>query len=208
MAQENKIVILNLKNGYSVKGEIVEQSAQTVKIKTQDGQIVGYKTDEIVRIVQAKSSERAQSEPFKFDKSKLQFNFGIGLSTRGIPLYVGADYFITPDITIGLEASIRYRVSPTWYKGYIGGSVNGNYHFTRILQLPENLDVYGGLSVGPYFGFGKTISYGYYYYPEGPIFGIDLQVGGRYKINDKMWVNAELGLGSLTGAKIGITLRR
>ena len=46
----------------------------------------------------------------KIDKSKLQFNAGVGLSTWGIPLYIGADYWITPEITVGLEASLRYRV--------------------------------------------------------------------------------------------------
>ena len=30
----------------------------------------------------------------------------------------------------------------------------------------------------------------------------------RYKINDKMWLNAEFGGGTLSGAKFGITLRR
>ena len=135
------------------------------------------------------------------DKSKLQFNAGIGLSTWGLPLYIGADYWINDDITIGLEASFRYRFLHAWKYGYIGGSINANYHFTKILQLPENMDVYGGLSAGPYIGFGSFIGSSFN-------FGIAGQVGGRYKINDKMWVNAELGGGSFSGAKIGITIRR
>jgi hypothetical protein len=115
-------------------------------------------------------------------------------------VYVGADYWINEDITVGLEASLRYRFLHTYKYGYVGGSINGNYHFTKILQLPENLDVYAGLSAGPYIGFG--------YWGGTFDFGFSGQVGGRYKINDKLWVNAELGGGSFSGGKIGITLRR
>ena len=146
---------------------------------------------------------KESKQQVNIDKSKLQFNAGIGLSTWGIPIYVGADYWITEDITIGLEASFRYRFLQTWKYGYIGGSLNGNYHFTKILQLPDNMDVYAGLSAGPYIGFGNYFTGLSSFY-----FGIGGQIGGRYKINDKLWVNAELGGGSLSGAKIGITLRR
>lgn len=135
------------------------------------------------------------------DKSKLQFNVGLGLSTWGIPFYVGADYWMTPDITLGLEASFRYRLLHTWKYGYIGGSINANYHLTKILQLPENVDIYAGLSAGPYIGFGEYVGSSFN-------FGISGQIGGRYKISDKMWVQAELGGGSFSGGKIGLTFRR
>jgi outer membrane immunogenic protein len=133
----------------------------------------------------------------KIDKGKLQFNAGVGLSTWGIPVYVGVDYWVTPDITVGLEASLRYRILHSY--GYVGGSINANYHFNKILDLPDNLDLYAGISAGPYVYIGGS-AYGY--------FGFSGQVGGRYKINDKMWLNAELGGGTFSGAKIGITLRR
>lgn len=144
-----------------------------------------------------KTQETKQS--VNIDKSKLQFNFGVGVSTWGFPIYLGADYWITEEITVGLEASFRYRLLHEY--GYIGGSVNGNYHVTKILQLPDNVDVYAGLSAGPYIGFGK-------YFGGNFDFGIGAQVGGRYKINERMWVNAEVGGGTLSGGKIGITLRR
>jgi hypothetical protein len=143
-----------------------------------------------------------QSAQADFDHGKMQFNVGVGLSTWGIPFYVGADYWITEDITLGLEASFRYRFLHTYRYGYFGGSINANYHFARLLELPDYLDVYAGFSAGPYIGFGS-------YYTGGSFnFGIGAQVGGRYKINDKLWVNAELGGGSLSGGKIGITLGR
>ena len=135
----------------------------------------------------------------KIDKSKLQFNAGIGLSTWGIPLYIGADYWITPEITVGIEASLRYRILHSY--GAIGGSVNGNYHFAKLLDLPDNMDLYGGVSAGPYIYIGSG-------FLDAFNIGIGLQAGGRYKINDHLWLNAEFGGGTLSGAKFGITLRR
>jgi hypothetical protein len=135
----------------------------------------------------------------RLEKGKIQFNLGVGLSTWGIPVYLGADYWINQDITIGLELSARWRLR--WGYGSIGGSVNANYHFNKLLDLPDNLDVYAGLSAGPYIWIGSG-------YIDPFNIGIGGQVGGRYKINDKMWLNAELGGGTLSGAKIGITIRR
>ena len=63
------------------------------------------------------------------------------------------------------------------------------------------MDVYAGLSAGPYIYVGTG-------YIDPFNLGIGGLVGGRYKINDKMWIHAELGGGTLSGAKIGITLRR
>lgn len=134
------------------------------------------------------------------DKSKIQFNAGVGLSTWGIPFYIGADYWITDDITVGVEASFRYRLLRTYKYGYIGGLGNVNYHVNNILELPDNVDAYIGLSAGPYVGFGN------YYSGTSLRFSIGGQVGGRYKLSDNLWVHAELGGGSLSGAKVGITI--
>jgi len=125
------------------------------------------------------------------DQGKMQFNLGVGLSTWGIPLYAGVDYWLTPEITLGLEASFRYNL---WYSyGVIGGSVNGNYHFGTLIDLPENLDVYAGISAGPYFSLGG-------YWNQLHV-GFSGQIGGRYQINDNMWLNLELGGGSYSGGK-------
>ena len=136
------------------------------------------------------------------DKSKIQFNAGVGLSTWGIPLYVGADYWVTEDITGGVQASFRYRFLHSYRYGYIGGSVNANYHVNKLLDLPEEIDLYGGLSAGPYIGFGN--------YYSGANFRIHIggQVGGRYRLTNNLWVHGELGGGIFSGAKAGITIGR
>jgi len=143
-----------------------------------------------------------KSQEVKLDKSKLQFNAGIGLSTWGLPIYVGADYWLQDNITIGLEASFRYRFLHAYKYGYIGGSINGNFHFAQYLDLADNIDLYAGISAGPYIGFGN------YYVGSSLNVGFGGQVGGRYKINDKLWINAEFGGGTLSGGKFGITIRR
>lgn len=140
-----------------------------------------------------------EAKQAKLDQSKMQFNLGVGLSTWGIPIYAGVDYWMNPDITIGLEVSARYVFWGNY--GVVGGSVNGNYHFNKILQIPENLDVYAGLSIGPYIYLGWSGLHPFH-------LGFAGQIGGRYKINDKMWLNIELGGGSFSGGKIGITIRR
>lgn len=140
-----------------------------------------------------------QTNEARLDQSKMQFNIGVGLSNWGIPLYAGVDYWVTPEITLGLEASFRYNL---WYRyAVVGGSVNGNFHFNTLLELPDYLDVYAGLSAGPYFDLG-----GYWVNPFH--IGFYGQIGGRYKINDNMWLNLELGGGTYSGGKIGITIRR
>jgi outer membrane immunogenic protein len=150
-------------------------------------------------IVALSFGQDKKSPAASLDKSKLQFNVGVGLSTWGFPFYLGADYWITEDITIGIEGSARWNLR--WSYGTIGGSINGNYHVNRLLQLPDNVDLYGGLTAGPYITFGSYWSNNFH-------IGIGGQIGGRYKIKEGMWVHAELGGGSLSGAKIGLTFRR
>lgn len=147
--------------------------------------------------------QEAKEKAATVDKSKLQFNVGVGLSGWGIPVYAGAEYWITPDITAGLEVSFRYNL--WWSYAVVGGAIYGNYHFTKLLKdainLPDKLDVYAGLTAGPYFDLG-----GYWANPLH--IGFNAQIGGRYQINDKMAVQIELGGGTLSGGKIGLTFRR
>ena len=80
---------------------------------------------------------------------KAQLNFGVGLSGWGIPIYLGFDYSVHKDITLGAEASFR-SYNESWNKNryrhnVIGFLGNGNYHFNSILNIPQNWDFYAGL---------------------------------------------------------------
>jgi len=106
--------------------------------------------------------------------------------------------------TIGAEASFRSYD----YVGYsftiIGISGNVNYHLNDVLNMPKNMDLYGGLNIGYYL----------YNTPSGYLgaglstLGISGQVGYRYFFSNKIAGNIELGGGSTTaGGKLGITIR-
>jgi outer membrane immunogenic protein len=139
---------------------------------------------------------------------RTQLNFGVGLSDRGIPLYIGLDYSIHKDITIGGEFSYRsYREN--WKSNYynhnvMGFSGNANYHFNTILKIPRNWDFYVGLNAG----FYVWTSSGNYdgNYKSG--LGLGGQIGGRYYISNKVGLNLEFGGGNaFNGGKFGLSIK-
>jgi outer membrane immunogenic protein len=137
-----------------------------------------------------------------------QINAGFGFSNYGLPVYVGFDYGIHEDITVGAEFSFRsyndeYFGSKYSHKMY-GFSGNANYHFNNLLGIEPTYDVYGGLNVG----FYSWSSPSGYLGKRTSGLGLGLQIGGRYYFNDKIGVNLELGGGNATsGGKIGISIK-
>jgi outer membrane immunogenic protein len=137
-----------------------------------------------------------------------QFNAGVGLSSWGVPVYVGFDYGVHPDITLGAEASFRsYRnnwSNRRYNHSIIGISGNANYHLNRILDIPSNWDLYAGLNIGFYIwnspdGYEGTRSSG---------LGVAAQVGGRYYFSEKFGLNLEFGGGNaFSGGKFGISIK-
>jgi hypothetical protein len=130
------------------------------------------------------------------DRSKAQFNLGLGYSTWGLPIYAGIDYWITEEITIGLEVSARLHLFPSYAN--FGGAVNGNFHFAQLLDLPNEIDLYAGVSAGPYFSP---------YWTNHFHFGFAGQIGGRYFFNEKTAIMIEAGGGTISGGKVGLTFR-
>ena len=146
-------------------------------------------------------------------KNKAQINAGIGISNWGVPVFVGVDYGVAKDFTIGAELSYRSKKESYSYLGeyrhtVFGIAANGNYHFNRILKLPSAFDLYAGLSVGYYHWTHKysddSIEYsGSAFSP----FGIGVQIGGRYFFTKNFGINLEAGGGNVAGGKIGITYK-
>lgn len=142
------------------------------------------------------------------DKGQIQLNGGIGLSSNGIPVYIGLDYQVHPDISIGGELSYRSHydnVSGSHYNySVIGVSGNANYHFNTILKIPRNWDFYVGLNVG-YFIWNYSDKYDGSHSSE---LGLGAQIGGRYYFTNKFGVNLEFGGGNaFSGGKFGITIK-
>src|SRR4030042_1947611 len=85
-------------------------------------------------------------------KGNQQLNAGIGFSGWGIPLYVGMDFGVSRDITLGFEGSFRsYNQNFTgieYNSAIIGLSGNGNYYFNKILEIPSDWDFHAAINIG------------------------------------------------------------
>ena len=143
------------------------------------------------------------------NRGKTQLNAGIGFSGWGIPVYVGLDFDVHHDITLGLEASFRaynQNYHNTHYNhSIIGLSGNGNYHFNRILEIPRNWDFYAGLNLGFYIWTSPNDYTG----SSSSRLGLGAQIGGRYFFSDSFGLNLEVGGNNAWngGGKFGITYR-
>ena len=155
-------------------------------------------------------------------QNKFQINGGVGLSGWGVPVYLGFDYGIARDFTIGVEASYRSKkVSDGYFEdrySIFGFGVNGNYYFDRILKLTREFDFYAGATLGyhnvsvsqTYTGPSSLRPYYEDLHSSFASSGVDLglQIGGRYFFTKNLGVNLELGGGIATfGGKLGLTYK-
>lgn len=150
---------------------------------------------------------------FSFSQSYLQkggnqLNLGVGFSNWGVPVYFGFDHSISNDITLGLEASYRSyneNYKDNKYKHNIFGfSGNGNYHLNRVLKIPKNFDLYGGLNIG----FYSWSSPNNYSGTHNSGLGLGAQIGGRVNLSQKVGLNLEFGGGNaFSGGKFGLTIK-
>ena len=150
----------------------------------------------------------------------VQLNAGVGTTGWGIPVYVGLDFGIVRDVTLGAQVSFqtenhRYYYSNNSYNyssSAIGIGVNGNYHFNRILDMPSKFDFYAGANVTFYIWNDRyDDNNNNIIYPENnnTTLAPGVQVGGRYFFTDNFGLNLELLAGETgtTGAKFGITYK-
>lgn len=163
-----------------------------------------------------------------FDQGDKVVSFGIGLgstyyvlgsaySTTLPPLFVAADYCFREDLgpgNLGLGAYMSFSgYKETWnyagddygykYTSIVIGA-RGTYHFT---DLVDNLDLYGGVMIGPEIVISK--SYGYdnnNMSPNGSGVAYDVFGGARYFLSDNFAVMGELGYG-IAWLKIGVSLK-
>ena len=139
-----------------------------------------------------------------------QLNAGVGLSGWGVPVYVGLDFGVGNNWTLGGQLS--FQTDDNDYHGNhyhdsaIGIGFNGNYHFNSLLNIPSKFDFYGGASLTYYIW--DYDDYDHDSHPDNTSLGLGLQVGGRYFFNKKVGINLELGGNTGTsGAKLGLTFK-
>jgi len=127
-------------------------------------------------------------------KGQKQLNMGLGMSGYGLPAYIGMDFSIHPDVTLGGEVAFNLQGFD-----YITPRFLANYHFNTLIGIPPEFDFYAGGNLGfvIYFGDGENIS------------GLDLglQVGGRWYWNNKWGLNLEFAGGTGWGTKFGVSMK-
>lgn len=234
-AQENKLVVLNLKTGYSVKGEIIEQTEQGVKIKTLDGQIFEYKTDEISSKTDAKLSSPSKKifsptkvVPQVIAKGDKIINIGIGFLKQlpgsnsekltMPPIPISFEYIVKDDLfegngALGLGGFIGYSAAKQDYYSWTNKSsrfifgARGYVHYALI----EKLDTYGGILLGyksdvASFKYNEEqTNYPNQKFTDGTP-TLNIFAGCRYFFNDKIAGIAELGWG-MSIVTIGVAVK-
>lgn len=137
-------------------------------------------------------------------QGQTQVNAGFGLTGWGVPIYLGLDFGVHKDITLGGEVSFRsLRNTNSGDHTIIGLSGNANYHFNYILNLPTDWDFYAGVNVG-YFIVSNSNNDDSYHSQ----LGIAGQIGGRYYFTDVLGVNLEFGGGNaFSGGKLGLSIK-
>ena len=130
----------------------------------------------------------AQSAPLS--KGDKQLNFGLGFSDHGLPVYVGVDFAVHDDWTVGPVLRVNFHEDDISF-GAIG---RVDYHWNRLLEIPSNWDFYLGAHVGADFGNDVDLAIG-------------LQVGGRWYWSDKWGLNLEFGGGTGYGGSFGLSMK-
>ncbi len=150
----------------------------------------------------------------RITKDEMQINAGFGFSNTGLPIYMGIDYGIHQDITVGGQLFYKFykdkwKNNKNYYKydlNMFGFLINANYHFNTIMHISNPWDVYAGINFG-YTGVSSPDEYGGNL-KSGP--GIGFQIGARYFFSRQWAVNFEL-IGSNnvvgSGGRIGITYK-
>ena len=140
-------------------------------------------------------------------KGQKQFNAGLWFANNVIPVYVGFDYWVHDDISIGTEIGWRKEKFfdnnlNIYYETTWNFSFNTNYHFSTILKIPSKFDPYAGLNVGLYYfdydnNFSNTSG-----------LGLGAQIGFRYYFTENFAAGVEfIGGNRVSDGKIGISLK-
>lgn len=165
----------------------------------------------------------ANAQRIQNGDTQLNAGVGVGNSFGSLPIYAGIEYGLNDDVTIGGEVGFAtQKTSNNLLSSKIENTSNlisvaaiANYHFNTLLNIPNNFDVYAGVSLGynhitnnttglPTAGTTDVSSLNF----KASSVGFAGQVGARYYFTDNFAVNAEFGGGNFaTGGKVGISYK-
>lgn len=131
----------------------------------------------------------AQGGAAPLSKGEKQMNFGLGFSSRGLPVYWGMDFAFHNDWTAG--PAVRIVFDDNFGFGALG---RVDYHWNRLLEIPSNWDFYLGANLGILSQDGFDVDFG-------------LQIGGRYYWSSKWGMNLEFGGGNGYGGSFGLSMK-
>ncbi|MGK7392365.1 MAG: outer membrane protein [Candidatus Cyclobacteriaceae bacterium M2_1C_046] len=163
----------------------------------------------VASITVLSNSAQAQFSPGPGFK---QFNFGLQGSS-GLGAYVGFDFGVSDFITIGPRLSFEYHTTLGAFGIYdysttlILPSFRGDYHFSgHIDALPDELDLYGGISAGV-----GLFSYNHEdpSIPDNSEANVEawVQAGARWYFNDNWGANVEFTGGSFSSISGGLSFK-
>ena len=143
-------------------------------------------------------------------KGKKQFNIGLGFDNSTIPIYLGLDFWVHQDISIGGSVGWRRHkfdyLNDKYYTTLINFSLPVNYHFSRILGVPNKWDIYAGLSIG-FFHWSNNVDDDNWKDDNTSGLGLGGQLGVRYFFNSKIGINLEFAGGNhVSDGKIGLSI--
>ena len=138
-------------------------------------------------------------------------NTGLGMSTRGLPLFVGIEQTLDDHISaalIGTFQSGRENGSAgTWNHQYFGAGIQGNYHFIEL--APSPFDLFAGLTLGwfahRYKWAGSGPAPGSYNGSAIGGMGLSGQIGGRYTYKDMTFLLQMDGGTLMSGFLVGLS---
>ncbi|MEE4260251.1 MAG: hypothetical protein V2I62_10850 [Bacteroidales bacterium] len=136
-------------------------------------------------------------------KGKTQLNIGLGIFGWGganiYPLHAGVDFFIINHLSLGIDMNWRYINYTSHAHQLFSAQAVIDYHLNEVMQLPNAWDVYAGIKAGP--GYMTDPDNWNALYDDGIKFVFDGRFGGRYYFNEKLAVNAEIGLMTISESK-------
>jgi hypothetical protein len=149
---------------------------------------------------------------------------GIGLGYPGAygtsgmpPIFVSFDHAVIHDVAVGGIVSFSTSsyewggvTDYKWSYTYIFIGARGAYHFSdQIKDIPKDLDLYGGITMGYHIvssKFDGKDEHVYAYSAGGGYFGFGFYGGARYSFSPKWAATGELGY-DIGYLKLGISYK-
>ena len=225
IAQKNPVVTVQLKNGYSVKGTIVEQNINNIIIRTLNGEQVEYPTDQVESILdsnqKSKESKKENSKSEIINTVFLKGDHVVNLGfAAGQDWYQYYDKTTFPRILFAYENCIKENLfdnrSFLGIGGFVGGTatkssfVDAKQSFLTIgarssvhYLFVNKLDSYAGVLIGTRIIKESSVNYSY----SDNELALSINIGARYYLIEQGAVYVELGLGTFNYSSLGISFR-